>query len=589
MRKGGETNLKNCRRAGEHQIALNKWELFLLFCSVVIVTFLTMTRPAAAVEPQIAAGGSHSIALKADGSLWAWGDNESGQVGDGTSGANNFNATPIRIGTATWKTIAGGDSHTMAVKANGTLWGWGVNSNLGIGSGGILTSPTQIGTDNEWGAIAPSVGQEAHTLGLWPYNGSLLAWGVNAAGQLGLGYDTPYPGEILTPTSTQIYNWVAIAAGGTHSVGLKADGTLWTWGSSYYGQLGNGDDFTESGNLAKRNTPIKMAGNYTWKSIAAGFLHTVVVKSDGTLWACGYNYYGQLGDGTNANKNRLTQIGTATTWVSVAAGQYHTLAVKADGTLWAWGSNGLSQLGDGTTADRNTPTQVGTDTNWVSSTAGRYHTLALKTDGTLWGWGVNNRGQVGDGTFTQRSTPVYIMTLADLTPDPFTFTNQTNVTLSTLITSNTIAVSGIDAAATISITGGEYQVNGGTWTTAPGKVNNGDTVAARQTSSSAYSTFTDAVLPIGGTTVTFRVTTVGNPAPVISSFTPSAKIGDGINIQGHNLADATVAFNGVAANVVFAGDTVILLWVPAGATTGPISVTTLGGTVTSTTNFVVTP
>jgi YD repeat-containing protein len=140
----------------------------------------------------------------------------------------------------------------------------------------------------------------------------------------------------------------------------------------------------------------------------------VAVKTDGTLWAWGYNGFGELGDGTTTQRVTPVQVGTDTRWASVAAGQWHTVAVKTDGTLWAWGNNSYGQLGDGTTTQRHAPVQVGIDTNWASVAgsvaAGYGHTVATKTDGTLWAWGYNASGQLGNGTTTQRVTPMQVGT-----------------------------------------------------------------------------------------------------------------------------------------------------------------------------------
>ncbi|MCX6924292.1 MAG: immunoglobulin domain-containing protein, partial [Verrucomicrobia bacterium] len=135
-----------------------------------------------------------------------------------------------------------------------------------------------------------------------------------------------------------------------------------------------------------------------FRQVSARGSHTVAVKADGTLWAWGYNNYGQLGDGTTDSKSSPVQVGTDTKWQVVAAGYYHTVAVKTDGTLWAWGYNNSGQLGDGTRASKSSPVQVGTDTNWQVVAAGDYYTVAVKTDGTLWAWVYNWFGQLGDGT-----------------------------------------------------------------------------------------------------------------------------------------------------------------------------------------------
>lgn len=198
------------------------------------------------------------------------------------------------------------------------------------------------------------------------------------------------------------------AAGYYHSVALKSNGTLWAWGGNQWGQLGDGT-------TTNKYSPVQIGTDNNWVSVAAGIYHTVALKSDGTLWAWGNNQYGQLGDGTTTNKYSPEQIGTDNNWASVTAGDYHTVALRSGGTcgdtLWAWGYNGEGELGDGTTTQRNSPVQIGTDNNWMSVTAGPYHAVAIKSDNTLWTWGFNLQGQLGDGTTTDKHSPVQIGTL----------------------------------------------------------------------------------------------------------------------------------------------------------------------------------
>ena len=176
--------------------------------------------------------------------------------------------------------------------------------------------------------------------------------------------------------------------------------------------------------------------------LATGYYHTIALKSDGTLWAWGWNEYGQLGDGTTIDRNTPTRIGTDNRWYSVSAGVWHTIALKSDGTLWAWGANYSGQLGDGTWTNRNTPTQIGFDNKWVSVSAG-YHTIALKSDGTLWAWGWNWAGQLGDGTTTDRNTPTRIK----LEALQYTLTvNKSGIGTGTV----TISPSGINCSGTCS-------------------------------------------------------------------------------------------------------------------------------------------
>jgi len=229
-------------------------------------------------------------------------------------------------------------------------------------------------------------------------DGSLWAWGSNEYGRLGDGTETVYgfshtitvdndkksPVKIGTAT-----NWASIVASGGHTVAIKTDGTLWAWGFNGTGQLGDGTN-------TQRTSPVHIGTATNWKSVSTVGDHTVAIKTDGTLWAWGFNYFGQLGDGTITNRNSPVQIGTATNWKSIGAGSGHTIAIKTDGTLWAWGYNGSGQLGDGTSTQRTSPVQIGTANNWKSISLGNAHTIAIKTDGTLWAWGYNGNGQLGD-------------------------------------------------------------------------------------------------------------------------------------------------------------------------------------------------
>ncbi len=347
----------------------------------------------------IAAGWSHSIGLKSDGTLWAWGDNFHGELGDGT---NNNKTGPVQIGTDNkWVSITAGDSYSAGLKSDGTLWTWGYNyyGELGDGTTADQNTPIKIGTENLWVGIAAA---GYHTLGL-KSNGTLWAWGDNSSGQLG---DSTSSNK-SSPIQVGIDNkWVSIAPGLDHSLGLKSDGTIWTWGKNNFGQLGDG---TFPNN---RNTPVQAGTDNKWVSIAAGCAHSIGVKSDGSIWSCGLNDNGQLGNGTNIEKNTFEQISIVLrVWLNAEAGSYHTSGLKSNGCIWSFGHNAYGQLGDGTTVTKTSPVQTGTDNKWVSTAAGALHTIGLKSDGTLWAWGWNSYGQLGDGTAAQRKSPVQTGTL----------------------------------------------------------------------------------------------------------------------------------------------------------------------------------
>lgn len=188
-------------------------------------------------------------------------------------------------------------------------------------------------------------------------------------------------------------NWKEVVCGDYHTIGIKQDGTLWAWGYNGYGNLGDGS--TEN-----RNVPTQIGTGTNWKQVECGSYHSQAIKSDGTLWVWGYNGYGQLGDGTTDDKHTPVQIGSATNWRQVAGGYYHSLAIKENGTLWAWGYNGYGQLGDGEFSSQLSPVQIGNGTNWKQIMPSGYHTLAIQNNGTLWAWGGNWAGQFGNGTIS---------------------------------------------------------------------------------------------------------------------------------------------------------------------------------------------
>jgi alpha-tubulin suppressor-like RCC1 family protein len=398
---------------------------------------------------QVASGGNHTLGLRADGTLWAWGDNAKGQLGDGTT---TNRTAPTQVGAATrWKQVAAGYEYSVALAADGTLWAWGSNASSQLGDGTFTnrTVPTQVGgAATTWLSVACG---DIHTLAVRA-DGTLWAWGYNGSGRLGDGttINRGVPTQVGTATT-----WLSAEGGGGFSLGLRADGTLWAWGNNQFGQLGDGT-------TTQRTAPVQVGSSRLWRQVAGRYSGSAAIAADGTLWAWGSNPNGQLGDGTTTQRNVPTQVGTATTWASVSPGDEHTLALQADGSVWSWGSNANGQLGDGTTTSRSTPAlvpgvgglatrslsaglrhsagidprgnmrtwgsggngrlgngstasaltpyQVGTTTSWVQCTTGSgSFSLALAADGTLWAWGYNADGQLGIGTTGgNRGTPVQV-------------------------------------------------------------------------------------------------------------------------------------------------------------------------------------
>ena len=294
----------------------------------------------------IASGWSHKIALRSDGTVWTWGDNYYGQLGDGT---NTDRTTPVQVsGLSGVTAIVGGGDHTIALKSDGTVWTWGWNSNgqLGDGTNTDRTTPVQVNGLSGVTAIASGY---KHTIAL-KSGGTVWAWGTNGWGELGNGTYTERKIPIQVNGLSSV---IAIAGGFSYTIALKSDGTVWTWGLNNFGQLG--DETT----TIMRATPIQVSGISDVTAIAGGYAHTIALKSDGTVWAWGYNYYGQLGDGTNTKMSTTpVQVSGLSDVIAIAGGYAHTIALKSDGTVWAWGQNDSGQLGDGTSTNRTTPVQV---------------------------------------------------------------------------------------------------------------------------------------------------------------------------------------------------------------------------------------
>ena len=348
----------------------------------------------------------------ATGDPLAWGYNSYYQLGDGTTTNRN---TPVPVSNLRGVVAVAGSDHSLALADDGTVWAWGDNSYGQLGDGTHDYRYTPVPVSGLSNVIAIAAGAY-HSLAVTA-DGSVWAWGNNGSGQLGNGSynDSNTPVQVSGLTGV-----VAIAAGYYHSLALKSDGSVWAWGYNSYYQLGDGTYTT-------RYTPVQVKGPGGTGTlggvvaIAAGTYHSLALKSDGSVWAWGYNSSGQLGNGTTNYSFTPVQVsgpggtGTLDGVVAIAAGYYHSLALKSDGTVWAWGNNSNGQLGEGTATNYNTPVQVvgpggtGTLTGVVAIAAGDANSLALESDGTVWAWGWNYYGQLGDGTYTTRYNPVQVL------------------------------------------------------------------------------------------------------------------------------------------------------------------------------------
>ena len=291
--------------------------------------------------------------------------------------------------------IVSGQNFNLGIRADGTLWSWGKNSNgqLGINSTIDQTQAIQVGTKNNWIDIAAG---QTHALGIQK-DGTLWGWGSNTYGELGNNTTTASLKPLQIGTQT---HWYKVVAGAWSSAALKKDMTLWTWGYNAYGQLGTGD-------TVNALVPTAIMPTQTWNMISQKGYHLLAIDSSSRLWAWGYNGYGQVGDGTKVNKKVPTLIDGNSVWKDVSAGFYHSLARKKEGTLWGWGNSFYGQVGLGNaSASVVTPTQIGIKNDWNSISAGKYYSVALDKNGTLWAFGRNNYNQLGDNNSSDHLSAV---------------------------------------------------------------------------------------------------------------------------------------------------------------------------------------
>lgn len=347
-------------------------------------------------------GWLHTVALCGDSTAMAWGMNDEGQLGNGTN-TNNITPVSVRSLNGIIEITAGG-AHCLGLKSDGTVWSWGKNTSGELGNGTNIDTnvPRQVNSlTGSFTAVAAGVG---HSLAL-RNDGTVWSWGLNNEGQLGNGTSTNsnVPQQIIT-----LNHIISIATGWHHSLALKDDGTLWAWGWNQNGQLGNGA-YVDS------NIPIQVNSIIGGISkIAGGLHHSMVLKNDGSVWCWGDNYSGELGNGSNIASSVPVQVSGANNITSIVAGCDYSLALKSDGTVWAWGSNDYLQLGNGTYANSDIPVQVSFLTG-ITSIAGRYSSsIAAKNDGTFWAWGRNDYGQLGDGTTASSNVPVQVIGLCQL-------------------------------------------------------------------------------------------------------------------------------------------------------------------------------
>ncbi|MDR4509236.1 MAG: hypothetical protein MRJ65_13595 [Candidatus Brocadiaceae bacterium] len=384
--------------------------------------------------------------MKSDGTVWVCGEN----LGDPLAQRRTYpeiSATPTKIhNLKNIVAIASGWEHNLALKSDGTVWAWGNNHFGQLGNGNVTEGSAPVQTQ-KLSNITDITAGFYHSIAL-KSDGTVWVWGNNETGQLGNGNTE----NNSIPMHLQgLHDIIAIASGNHHNLALQKDGTVWAWGANGYGQLGNGkmEDFS---------TLVAVEGISNITAIAAGNNHSFALHSDGTVWAWGYNKYGQLGSGTTSNSSIPLQIIDLKSVIAISAGGYHGIALQSDGVVQAFGYNRSGQLGNGTTSNYHyTTVKVRGLQDIKTISSGHNHCLALKSDGSVWAWGNNEFGQLGDGTKISRKVPVKAKITVDISEKVVQSSEKTTISDSSIISeiatvSETTAASDAIPVSTIATT-----------------------------------------------------------------------------------------------------------------------------------------
>ncbi len=488
--------------------------------------FRVYTRAQSTVAvPAVAAGSSQGLALRADGIVYSWGDNSMGQLGNGGTTSNPLPTAMSTLANVT--ALAARGSYSLALLGDGSVWTWGDNSSgqLGIGGSSYVTTPTRI-------SALPALRQVA--------SGLYSSVALDTAGQVWEW------GFISAPRQVSgLGNAVAVAAGLSHRMALLADGSVVAWGDNSRGQLGvSGTSWAFS--------PVTVSGLSGVRAIAAGDNFNLALLGDGSVWAWGANEAGQLGDGSNNDRHTPLQVGGLADVTAIAAGGAFGQALRADGILLAWGDNSTGQLGDGTETNRLAPIPLPL-ANVAACAAGSNNSLAILGEGSIWSWGNNYYGQIGNGipSGANVDTPVriggtsWVIGAADMEPSALSFA-EAYAAAGSWGQSASVPVQGISSSTPVSILGGEYSIAGGAFTSTPGLLAPGQTLAVRVLAPDSGSR--TATVTVGGLQATFTVT-VSLP---MASLAPSSLEFGSQAMGASSSLDVTLSNTGTGALVITA-------------------------------------
>jgi|GEM_PF-656665 len=348
---------------------------------------------------RIVASGSHSCGIRNDGTISCWGNDGAGRLANGPEGGDETSAVNV-VGGMVWKALEAGSDHSCGIKSDDTAWCWGDDTTGELGNGAPSDDqnvPVAVTGGHLWKKIDSGTG---HTCGI-KSDDTAWCWGNDSNGQLGDGVTTTgSPDPVLVSGGS---TWKMIDTGSGITCGIKSDDSLWCWGGDASGQLGNG---ATTGNQIDPNL---VTGSYSWKSVSTGTNHTCGIQADNTLWCWGSDSSGQLGNGATTG-NQADPVYIMANIAVVAVSSAHTCAIDRTSDLWCWGAASNGRLGNGTTTPNQVSPVLITGGPWSALHAGlNSHTCATKADGSLWCWGLNSTGQLGDGTLTARSSPTQVI------------------------------------------------------------------------------------------------------------------------------------------------------------------------------------
>jgi alpha-tubulin suppressor-like RCC1 family protein len=352
----------------------------------------------------------HTCALMTDGSAYCWGYNIHGQLGIGTaepsgcsteSEAFSCSTKPVAVsGGHTFEMVSTGRYHTCALTVDGDVYCWGDNEYGQLGNGTTVDSytPVRIEAAVQFAMVASG---SLHTCAV-TVDDEAFCWGSNSNRKLGDGTNVQQRNAPVAVSGGLQFEWVSTGASST--CGIVAGGAAYCWGENGYGQLGNG-----SSTLVIASTPQAVSGDHTYRWISTDAYSTCALTLTGEAYCWGRNHVGQLGDGTTTQRTEPVLVSGGFTYESFSVGTWHTCGVTAQGMLYCWGSNRDGELGDGTGADKAVPSLVSDHLLMQLVAAGSQHTCALATTGRAYCWGLGFFGQLGHGSWTDALNPAPVI------------------------------------------------------------------------------------------------------------------------------------------------------------------------------------